>query len=105
MLPSQLMANGRLITHPVTGGHAQCLVEKERQLVSFQEAVPTPVLNMAAKTVAGGTLKQKPSPVPTGSVQVIHFKIFFFKNPELYLFIGLNIVSTYCEFYVSEFSW
>lgn len=99
------MANGRLITHPVTGGHAQCLVEKERQLVSFQEAVPTPVLNMAAKTVAGGTLKQKPSPVPTESVQVIHFKIFFFKNPELYLFIGLNIVSTYCEFYVSEFSW
>lgn len=65
----QLMANGRLITHPVTGGHAQCLVEKERQLVSFQEAVPTPVLNMAAKTVAGGTLKQKPSPVPTESVQ------------------------------------
>lgn len=65
------MANGRLITYPVTGVHAQYLVEKERQLVSFPEVVPIQVLNMAAKTVLGDTLKQKPSPVTTGSVQVI----------------------------------
>lgn len=79
------MANGRLIIYLVTGVHAQCLVEKERQLVSFPEAVPIQVLNMAAKTVLGDTLKQKPSPVTTGSVQVI--LVFFFKsnNSELYL--------------------
>lgn len=71
------MANGRLITCPVIGVHAQCLVEKERQLVSFLEAVPIQVLNMAAKTVLGDTLKQKPSPVTTGSVQVI---LVFFLN-------------------------
>lgn len=70
------MANGRLITYPVTGVHAQYLVEKERQLVSFPEAVPIQVLNMAAKTVLGDTLKQKPSPATTGSVQVI--LVFFF---------------------------
>lgn len=99
------MANGRLITHPVTGGHAQCLVEKERQLVSFQEAVPTPVLNMAAKTVAGDTLKQKPSPVTTGSVQVIYFKVFPPPKIRTLFVYWSNIVSTYCEFYMSEFSW
>lgn len=71
------MANGRLIIYLVTGVHAQCLVEKERQLVSFPEAVPIQVLNMAAKTVLGDTLKQKPSPVTTGSVQVI---LVFFLN-------------------------
>lgn len=74
------MANGRLITYLLTGVHVLCPVEKERQLVSFLEAVPTPVLNMVAKTVAGDILKQKPSPVTTGSVQVIHLKIFFKKN-------------------------
>lgn len=81
------MANGRLIIYLVTGVHAQCLVEKERQLVSFPEAVPIQVLNMAAKTVLGDTLKQKPSPVTTGSVQVILVVFFKSNNSELYFLI------------------
>lgn len=89
------MANGRLITYPVTGVHAQYLVEKERQLVSFPEAVPIQVLNMAAKTVLGDTLKQKPSPATTGSVQVI---LVFFNQIFRTIFVYyMNIVCTYCE--------
>lgn len=100
LLLSQLMANGRLITYPVTGVHAQYLVEKERQLVSFPEAVPIQVLNMAAKTVLGDTLKQKPSPATTGSVQVI---LVFFFNQIIQNYICL--LYEYCLYILWSFIW
>lgn len=90
----QLMANGRLITCPVIGVHAQCLVEKERQLVSFPEAVPIQVLNMAAKTVLGDTLKQKPSPVTTGSVQWMAAGIRL-RQPEIGVRVRLPVETVY----------
>lgn len=101
LLLSQLMANGRLITYPVTGVHAQYLVEKERQLVSFPEAVPIQVLNMAVKTVLGDTLKQKPSPATTGSVQVI--LVFFFLNQIIQNYICL--LYEYCLYILWSFIW